>query len=238
MSCGTAIVTGGTKRIGRALALALASDGFDLAIHYHTSEVAAQALLAELRGMGVRARAYRADLAHSDDVLQLIPRIQSDCADISLLINNASVFDRMSFLETEPAFFENEFAINLRAPFFLSRDFARFVKNGQIINLLDTRIRSGDPDYFAYSLTKQALYHFTRLAARELAPGIRVNGICPGPILPPPDGSESELQDYARRIPLGVPGHPEQIVRAMRYLIQNTFVTGDCLFVDGGEQLI
>lgn len=233
-----ALVTGASKRIGRQIALTLAADGWDIAVHYRGSQKEAMATAQEIRALGRRCELFEADLGDMRQVERLVPAVADAMPGLELLVNNASIFEPASFLETQEAFFDRIFTINFKSCFFLARDFARICRKGQIVNMLDTKIaRSASPSYFAYTLGKKALAAFTEMAAKELAPDIRVNGICPGPILPPPGKDSDYLEKFAGRVPLKRIGSPELIVDAILFLVRNSYVTGQWLFVDGGEHL-
>lgn len=234
---GTALITGGAKRIGRAIALTLADAGYDVAIHYGASKDAARELADEIAGRGRTGAVFEADLGDRQDVDGLVPRVFERFPDCSLLVNNASIFEPGTLLETDDDLFERHFAVNFRAPFFLSRDFARRCRRGQIVNLLDTKIARTVVNHFAYTLTKKALHEFTRMAAKELAPRIRVNGVCPGLILPPPGEDASYLDSMSKGIPLQAYGDPDAVAKAVLFLVTTPFVTGEVIFVDGGEHL-
>jgi NAD(P)-dependent dehydrogenase (short-subunit alcohol dehydrogenase family) len=235
---GAVLVTGGAKRIGRAIALALAGRGYSIALHYGSSKGEAEELQSKIEALNVRCRLFECDLSDMKKVAALVPSVLERFPDLEILVNNASLFVPKRYLETTEDFFDRLFTVNLKAPFFLARDFARQVKRGQIINLLDTKITKNLREHFVYALTKKALADFTRMAARELAPEIRVNGICPGLILSPAGEDPGYLERAAERIPIGRPGNPEHIASALCFLIENPFVTGELLFVDGGEHLI
>lgn len=230
-------MTGGAVRIGRAIALELARLGFDIALHCATSRQAAGTTAAEISALGRRCAVYACDLSDLDAVIALSEQVGQAHSDWSLLVNNASIFEPGRLRETHPDLYDRLFAINLRAPFFLSRDFARHRGRGQIINILDTKVARLPVNHFAYTLTKKALAEMTRMAARELAPHIRVNAVCPGLVLPPPGEDETYLRRMAPHVPLQRRGFPEEIAAAVRFLVENEFITGEILFVDGGEHL-
>ena len=234
---GTALITGGARRIGRAIALSLAGKEYNIALHYRTSKKDAETAASEIRSKGVECEIFQCDLSNSGKVATLIPRVFERFPDCNLLVNNASVFQRARLMETDEALFDRHFNTNLKAPFFLSRDFARHCRKGHIINILDTKISRILIEYFAYTLTKKALHEFTRMAAKELGPSIRVNGVSPGLILPSADLSSEDFEKMGDRVPLKTTGNPESVVSAIHFLIDNTFITGECIFVDGGEHL-
>jgi pteridine reductase len=234
---GAAIVTGGAKRIGRSIALGLADLGYDIALHYLHSLEEAQSVASDIGKKGVQCHLFKCDLDQIDDVLEFMPKVFERFPECNLLINNASIFEKARLMDTDTEILDRFLNINFKAPFFLSRDFARYCQEGQIINILDTKISKEGVSYFAYALTKKALHEFTRMAAKALAPRIRVNGICPGMILPSKDLSEAEFEKLSLKIPVRRKGDPQSVVSAVRFLIENSFVTGDCIYVDGGEHL-
>ena len=235
MAC--ALVTGCAKRIGRAIALTLARKGYDIAIHYNHSRQEADTLAEEIQALGRTSRIYQADLTEDEDILNLLPRVKADDLPLELLVNNASVFEPATIRETELELFDSHWAANFKAPYFLSRDFARLYRKGNIINLVDTRVANNDFAYAAYALTKKALAELTKMAALELAPDIRVNGVCPGFILLPPGADANAIEKIKQKVPLNRQGYVEPIEQAVEYVLDNDFVTGQLLFVDGGEHL-
>lgn len=233
-----ALITGGARRIGKAIAMALAHKGYDIALHYNTSGEAAEETAEQIRHLDCTCRTFSADLGEAGQVQKLIPAVVDAMGQLDVLVNNASIFEKAQILETQQDLLERTLDVNLKAPMLLIRDFGRAVEAGLIVNLLDTRIRSWRPTYAAYSLSKMGLADLTRMAARELGPDIRVNGICPGLILEPPGADAGYLERLASHIPLRRRGGVEDIVGAMLYLVEQEFVTGEILFVDGGEKLL
>ncbi len=236
-SKGAALVTGGARRIGAAIALALAQHGYDVALHFHTSVEPAQRTAKEITGLGRRCRVFRCDLNDHDETAALIPSVREQFPRLNVLVNNASVFEPATLRATGRDLFERHFNIHFRAPFFLTQAFAEGCSAGQVINILDTRVRASDPRHAAYTLSKKALLELTRMAARELGPAIRVNGVAPGMILPPPGGVVDELERRSAGLPLKRIGDTANVVAAVLFLIDNPFVTGECVYVDGGEHL-
>ena len=232
-----ALITGGAKRIGRAIALYLAKKGFDIALHYNTSKKEAHKLAKEIKKTGQKCKLFQCDLSKINHVLKLMKKVKNQFPNLSLLINNASLFKENSLLNTDIKFFEKIFNVNFKAPFFLSREFARNFKVGQIINMLDTNIKRKKSRYFAYTLSKKGLFEFTQLAASDLAPSIRVNAIAPGAILAPRGKDKEYLKRKATTIPLKQTGVTNNILQAVDFLLENDFITGECLFIDGGENL-
>ena len=230
-------MTGGAKRIGRAIVLALAEAGYDIALHYGQSAEAAERTAGEVESRGRACRLFQADLADSRAVTALVPAVAAACHNLKVLVNSASIFGPGRLLETTPDLYARHFDVNLRAPLLLARDFARHAARGVIVNLLDQRITRSDPRHLAYTLTKKALAALTEMAARDLAPRVRVCGVCPGPILPPAGKDPSYLDRMASHVPLGRAGTPEEVARAVLFLVESEYVTGQLLFVDGGEHI-
>lgn len=234
---GAALVTGGARRIGAAIARALAQDGYDIALHYRTSAESAEGIAEEIEGLGRRCRLFRCDLDRHEEMTGLIPGVREQFPRLNVLINNASIFEPGTLAGTGRDLFERHFNINFKAPFFLTRAFAEGCEHGQIINILDTRVSRSDQHHAAYTLSKKALLELTRMAARELGPAIRVNGVSPGMILPPPGGVVDELERRSAGLPLKRIGDTANLVAAVRFLLENPFITGECIYVDGGEHL-
>lgn len=235
----TALITGASKRIGKAIAEYLAAKGWNVIVHYNSSAESAISLAQEL-GLKYPNQYFssiQANLANSHEVQNLIPNIVEKRGAFGLLVNNASVFDKGEFRETTEELLNSQLDVNLKAPFFLMRDFANFCKQGNIINLVDTRITNNKSDYSAYSLSKKALWEASKIAAAEFAPEIRVNAIAPGVTLAPADKDENYLHKLAEDIPMKKPGGTEPILRSIDYILKNDYLTGQLLFVDGGENL-
>lgn len=234
---GSALVTGGAKRIGRAIALYLADKGFHVALHYRSSEREANEVAEKIQCTGRECHLFHCDFNNMDAVTNLIPSVFDRFPDCNLLINNSSVFERARLKDTDISLFDRQLNTNFKAPFFLSRDFARFCSEGQIINLLDTKISSAHIEYFVYTLTKKAMFEFTQMAAKELGPSIRVNSISPGLILPSRYRFKEDFHQMEKKIPLKKTGQPQDLISAVNFLIDNDFITGECIFVDGGAHL-
>lgn len=233
----TALITGGAKRIGSAIAKKLAQMGYNIALHYNTSNNDAIELKKQIENIGVRCALFKCDLSIEEEVLNLIPEAIKIFNDIDLLINNASIFNKATLIETETGLFNRTFNTNLKAPYLLIRDFAKLVKKGNIINIIDTKITKNDFLYSCYTLTKKSLKDLTLMAAKELGPEIRVNGIAPGLILEPEGKPISYLDKLAKNIPLKKKGSVKAVTDALGFLIENDFITGQILFVDGGQHL-
>lgn len=234
-----ALVTGGAARVGAALTRALAADGYAVVVHYNTSEDAARALCDEIRAGGGEAAAVGADLADAAQVERLAREAVDAFGRLDVLVNNASVFPPERLEETDAALWDHTLAVNLRAPFLLVRHLAAELRRrrGVVVNLADLAGLQAWSAYAAHSIAKAGLVQLTRVAARALAPDVRVVGIAPGTVLPPDDMPDDQVRRLAERAPLGHIGRPEDVVRALRYLLGAEFVTGETLVVDGGRML-
>lgn len=232
-----ALVTGAGRRLGRDIALALAREGVDLGIHFHRSTREAAALVDEIRDLGRRAFGVRADLSVPDAAGELIGRAVADLGGIDILINNASVFPESRLEDVTAQMIQENVQINAVAPLLVARAFAGQERPGVIVNLLDTRMVDYDAKHVAYHLSKRMLYSVTRMMAIEYAPRIRVGGVAPGLILPPPGEDESYLERLAHTNPLQAHGSADDVSAAVLFLVRSPFVTGQVIFVDGGRHL-
>lgn len=233
----TALVTGGAKRIGRAVCEALARAGANVAIHYRTSDADAESLAEALRAAGREAWTVRADLDETAQAEGLLQQAVESAGQVDILVNSAAIFPRGTLMDLSFEDLERSFRVNAYAPFALARAFARQELKGSIINILDNRIVLGDPQHVPYHLSKRALFALTRMLAMELAPDVRVNAVAPGLILPPPGEDESYLRRTASANPLQRWGSPEQVAAAVLFLVRTDFVTGQVLFIDGGQHM-
>jgi len=231
---GAALVTGGARRIGRALALALASEGLDVVIHYRSSRAEAEETAAECRARGVRAWAVCADLAQRAEAETLIDRAIEVAGPLDVLVNSASIFPKDTLAGVTAAALVENFEINALAPFVIARAFAGQGRDGAVVNMLDTRILHYDALHTAYHVSKRAFFTLTRMMALEFAPRVRVNAVAPGLILPPPGEDESFLEKYASHNPLRRWGATADVAAAALFLVRSPFVTGQVIFVDGG----
>lgn len=235
----TALVTGGAVRVGRAISLALAGVGVRLVVHYNSSSGDADALVAQVRSDGGDAVAIRADLSIGTEVERLAREAEGAFGGIDVLVNNASVFPPERLEETDEALWDHTLAVNLKAPFFLIRHLAPTLRErrGAVVNLCDLAGLQPWAAYAAHGVAKAGLAHLTRVAARSLAPHVRVNGIAPGAVLPPESMGDDELEAIARTTPLRRIGSPGDVTRALLYLLDADYVTGEVLVVDGGRML-
>ncbi len=232
----TALVTGAALRIGRSLCLALAQQGCRLLIHYHRSGQAARALAAQLRIAGATAWLVSGDLRRPGCSERLITQAFKSAGTVDILINNAAVFYKQSLLDASAADWRLVWDSNLAAPLGLMRALARRRQRGQIINLLDSRVAAWRAGALPYTLSKKMLAELTRLAALELAPRFRVNGVAPGAILAParPGGP----REKAGRLPLRRRPTLDDLARAVIMLLQNDSITGQIIYVDSGQHLL
>jgi NAD(P)-dependent dehydrogenase (short-subunit alcohol dehydrogenase family) len=235
-----ALVTGGARRIGRALVLALVESGYAVAIHHHRSRAEAEALAALIRGGGGKAIALAADLADEAAVKALLPQATAALGPIGVLVNNASMFENDTVRTATRESWDAHLSINLRAPFVLIQEFAALLppdSGGAVVNLLDERVWNLTPFFVSYTLTKDALWTLTRTMALALAPRIRVNGIGPGPTMPSPRQSAEQFLDRCRALPLRRGTSPDEIAAALRFILAAPAMTGQMIALDGGEHL-
>lgn len=235
-----AIITGAGVRLGRAMALGLAQAGANIVVHYNRSSGPAEDTVAQIRALGRRAIAVRADLHDMAAIQAIVPAAQRAFGGVDILINSAAIFERSTLEATTEELWDRHLDINLKAPFFLCQAFAgqlRSDQRGHILNIADWRALRPGKTYVAYTVAKAGLIALTKTLALGLAPQVQVNAIAPGAILPPPGESDDTLQRLVPRIPLGHTGSPADIVGAALYLLRSDFVTGEVLHVTGGEHL-
>jgi NAD(P)-dependent dehydrogenase (short-subunit alcohol dehydrogenase family) len=235
-----ALVTGGGRRIGRALALGLAEDGFAVAVHYHRSSAAAEAVAATIRANGGAALALGADLADEDAVCALLPQAERALGPVGCLVNSAAVFDDDTVATVTRESWDRHLAVNLRAPFVLIQEMAARLPaaaGGVVVNMLDQRVWSLTPYFVSYTVAKTGLWTLTQTMALALAPRIRVNGIGPGPVLPSSRQSPEHFLRQRAQMPLGRGTSPPEIVAAMRFILAAPSMTGQMIALDGGQHL-
>lgn len=220
-----ALVTGGAVRIGKAITEALQAANVEVVVHYRNSKANAEAL---------SPYTVQADLESPEECARLVER----AGKLDILINNASIFTKDSLSASTPERVRREFQVNLFAPMELTRNFAAQAGQGAVINILDRRIRCHDTTCVPYSITKKGLAELTKLAALEYAPRISVNAVAPGPVLPPPGSSATSARELAGVLPLDNLPTPEQIAAATLWLLQADSVTGQVIYVDGGQHLL
>lgn len=234
----TALVTGGAKRLGRAICLALAQAGVHVVVHFNSSQREAESFVEELHALGVKSWAVAGNLEQPEIAEQIFQEARMQAGAVDFLINNASVFPAGTLWELTSAELLRNVQINAVAPLFLSRAFAKAKRAGHIVNLLDCRIVDYDAAHVPYHLSKRMLFSLTRMMAAEFAPEIQVNAVAPGLILPPEGKDESYLQELAHTNPLKRYGSPEDISSAVLFLLSSDFITGQVIFVDGGRHMI
>lgn len=249
---GVALVTGAARRLGRAMALALAERGHHVAVHYHGSGDEAEATAAAARAFGVQAQTFCADLLDEDEVQALIPAVAQTMGPLAVLVNNASIFERDTLATATRDSWDRHMGSNLRAPFLLTQAFAAQlppapapapsregepVAHGLVVNMIDQRVLKPTPAFMTYSLAKAGLWWLTRTSAQALAPQIRVNAIGPGPTV---QGARQTPEHFARQRAATIlrrGADAGDIVRALLYLLDAKAVTGQLICVDGGQHL-
>ena len=229
----TALVTGGAVRIGAAICRALAAEGARVFVNYRHSKAEAAALAKEIGGSSLQS-----DLSSEAACKRLVEQAIRKAGRLDILVSNAALFHKDSLKTLTARKLGDELWLNLFAPILLTRAFAARVKKGAVVNLLDRRIASLDVSCVPYVLSKKSLADFTKLAALELAPRIRVNGVAPGAVLPPPGKGKRYLKDNAGPVPLKRQVRPEDVAQAVVALLENDAITGQILFVDGGQHLL
>lgn len=236
----TALVTGAGRRIGRAIALYLARRGYHVAVHCNTSRQDAEVLAAEIMQSGGKAAVVQADLGDHQAVMGLMDQAALALGPVSLLVNNASLFEYDHVETATEAGWDSHLDVNLKAPFFLSQTFARLLPEnapGQIINLVDMRVWRLTPHFASYTVAKAGLWTLTQTLAMALAPRIRVNAIGPGPVLPSPRQSEAQFRKQWEGTPLQRGATPDEIAAAIGFLLDAPAVTGQMIALDGGQHL-
>jgi len=230
----TALVTGAAKRIGKAIATALARNGVRVVVHYNQSAPDALALCEDLRRLGVSAWPIQGDLMDAGQTAKVFRDAAAQAGPIDLLVNNASIFDRDTLWEATEESLARNIRIHAVAPLILSRELARQNRAAHVVNLLDTRVAVYDREHASYDLSKSMLLTLTRMLALELAPNVAVNAVAPGSILPPPGQDEAYLAKLAHGNPQHRLGAPDDIADAVLFLLRSRFITGQIIYVDGG----
>lgn len=234
-----ALVTGAGKRLGRAMALRLAREGANVAVHYGRSEKEALEVVSEIEKLGRRAAAFQAEMTDVGAVRKLVGDVVGHFGGLDILVNSASNFLKTAFADTTEATWDASLDTNLKGPFFCAQAAAPHLAksgHGVIVNMADIGGLIGWREFLPYSLAKAGIVLMTRVLAKELAPGVRVNAIAPGTITMSGDAPELET-GFVRRSVLGRSGRPEDITDALMYLVTAEFVSGDVLVVDGGRML-
>ncbi|MGY8985612.1 MAG: SDR family oxidoreductase [Sphingomonadales bacterium] len=238
MNRNIAFVTGGAQRIGKGIVLDLANKGWDIAIHFNSSKNEADILAKDIKSIGRKAIILQADLSRKIEGKDLFKIISDELGNPpSLLINNASLFEEDDIMSINEKTFWNHNAINLWAPIVLSQQFAKISKKGNIINIIDQRVANPKVGFLSYTLAKSSLLTFSKILAQELAPEIRVNAICPGPVLQSAHQTEKEFKLEVEGLPLKIAPSIQDISRAISFIIETSSLTGECITLDGGQHL-
>lgn len=238
MSDKVVLVTGAARRVGAALAQGLALDGWSVAVHYRHSGDDAAKVVAAIRAAGGQADLFRADLSESGERDALLGKIIARFGRIDALVNNASLFEYDDLSSLTEARWQAHLAANLTAPVFLIRDFARVARDGgAVVNILDHKVEAPNPDFLSYTAGKVGLAGLTAHLALALAPGIRVNGICPGLILRSGDQTEEDYRKAWSDTPLGRGTGLGDMLDAVRFCLSTRGLTGQNIVLDGGESL-
>lgn len=242
-----AIVTGGAHRLGRAFALTLAYQGYAVLVHYHRSAQLMNRTITEIKSFGVPAYSVQADLTQAEQVESLFALVdsllsqpQAQLRRLAVLVNSAAVMPRGNAQTLPVADWDTALDLNLRAPFLCAQQAAKRMSNGGglIVNVSDTGAEKAWSRFPSYTVSKAALESLTRVLARSLAPGIRVNAIAPGLVLPSENVSPEEWENLIQRLPLKRAATTEEVASALEFLIKNEYVTGQTIVVDGGYSLV
>lgn len=231
------LITGAAQRIGRYIAVYFAEKGWDVVAHYHSSQRQAELLKSEIEALGQNCHLIRADLASESEVLTIMTAAESAAGKIDVLVNNASTFGYDNSRTATRETWDFHMEPNLRAPIVLSQEFQRLMGTGLIINLLDQRVWNLTPHYLSYSISKYGLWGATQTLALAMAPGIRVNGIGPGPTLKNHMQTEAQFLQQGASTPLGQGGSPDEIAKGIEFLWNASSVTGQMIAIDGGQHL-
>ena len=235
-----ALVTGSARRVGRAIAGALAAAGADIVIHHHASPDAARSTAEELSDLGVRTLVLQADLTDLSEIDRLFQSTERTFGRLDILVNSAAILQRRPALEIDGPDWDAVMNLNLRAPFFCSRWAARLMGDvgGKIVNIADVAAFQPWPAYAHHSISKAGLVMATRVLARALAPRIQVNAVAPGPVLPPEEFTDEERRRIAEGTVLKRLGAPSDVADAVLFLIRSDYITGETILVDGGKMLL
>jgi NAD(P)-dependent dehydrogenase (short-subunit alcohol dehydrogenase family) len=235
-----ALVTGAARRVGRAIACELAAAGWTVAVHYNSSDADAGETVAMIREAGGRAQAFGADLTDEAAVRALIPAIAKALGPVTLLVNNASVFENDTANTKGRAIWDQHMEVNLRAPFVLCQELMAGLPagaEGNIVNLVDQRVLNLTPFFMSYTLSRMGLWTLTQTLAMAFAPRARVNAIGPGPVLPSPRQSDAQFERQYKALPLARSVDPLEIARAVRFILDSPSMTGQIIVLDAGQHL-
>jgi pteridine reductase len=236
-----ALVTGGARRLGKEIALALARSGAHVAITYNTSAELAQTVVKQIKTLGARSIALKCDQTNLIEIQSLFENLEREFDHLDILINSAAIMERQPVLDVTPADFDRTIETNLRGPFFIAQAAAKWMKRsgmaGSIVNIADLSAIQPWPSYIAHTISKSGLVAMTQALALALAPSIRVNAIAPGTILKPVDWDDNRWQKLIEALPLKHGGSIEDVTQAVLFCLQNEFMTGETLVIDGGRSL-
>lgn len=232
------LITGGGKRVGAVLCELFAKNGYDVALHYNVSEKEAREVKKQIESLGAKCELFQADLADISKLPALIASVKKKFPHCDALINNASIFERAGFLQTDEALFDRQVGVNFKAPFFLTQAFAQKFDKGSVVNILDTDIAQTQGSHFIYLQSKKMLADFTQMAARELGPNIRVNAVCPGSMMAANDTDAAYIHKLQEKLPAKRRPTAHELAESALFLCQNSSITGQLLFIDGGQHLL
>lgn len=234
-----ALVTGGARRLGRAIAIELARQGFAIGLHYFQSQDAAEQVAAEIQALGVPVALLPADLRDPEQVDDLFRRVTALPNYLRVLVNSAGVMARANVMQLTTQAWDETMALNLRAPLLTAQLAAPLMRNGGlIVNITDVGARRAWTGFPAYAVSKAGLEALTNLLARALAPKIRVNAVAPGLILPSETVTAPEWERLIQRVPLQRAGTPEEVARIVAFFLHNEYITGQTIAIDGGYQMV
>ncbi|HRJ44181.1 MAG: SDR family oxidoreductase [Caldilineaceae bacterium] len=235
----TALVTGGAQRVGKAIALELAKAGANLVINYNSSAAAAQETVAEAGAFGVQALAVQCDISDLSAVQAMVGQIRQHFGGLDILVNSADYFGKHPFPTDDYSTWQRVISTSVNGSFYVSNECAPLLlagESGAVVNIVDLSAWQPWPGFTAHAVAKAGLMALTQQMALELAPTVRVNAVAPGPVLAPPDYSEKQKKAVAERTLLKRWGRAEDVAHAVRFLVEADYITGDVIFVDGGER--
>lgn len=234
-----ALVTGAGTRVGRVIALELARANYHVAVHYQHNQSGAEEVAHEIRALGLCSRIYQAQLEDRQQARQVVDRVLTDFTGLDLLVPNAAIFERIAFEAVDDAAWDRMLALNLSATFSLAHHASPALKSrtGSIVFITCSSVESPYRNHLPYVISKAGVFQLMRSMALELAPHVRVNAVAPGTVLPPETMTANELERLRRRIPLQRFGSAGDVARAVRFLAESPFITGQQIVVDGGRSL-
>ncbi len=239
MTTKTVLITGAAKRIGKAIALSLAADGWDVAIHYNNSAKEAEETAGQIRQLGRKAIIIQADLTDDAQVKTIFAKARKELGHISCLINNASIFKNDNISNLQTATMAENMATHLYAPLILAQEFSEQLKgDGNIINMLDYCVLNLPDKFLSYAISKSALWTATQMIARQLAPAIRVNGIGPGNCLMNYMENQEHFEKACKATPLEKPTSVDEVCNAVKFILSSPTMTGQIIALDSGKHLL